>query len=324
MAALHILQGGIQNGDRDWLIRAAEENLAAKTWIAPKSAEPGDDAVIYVGRALFATARVTRRASRRPDWGPRAYGAALDSIQLIKPPVPIGVIKKRVIGLKWANYPRGVTTPPLVVASQIRELVQAMAGHGHLNSNSEAADIEAIVRDRRLKNETTRRALIDARLGQGRFRANLIERWNGSCAVTRCGLLDVLKASHIKPWSISNNRERLDPANGLLLAANIDALFDSGLVTFDNNGRMLVSNVVSATERKRLGLPRRLRRGPNRREKQYLAEHRRSKFRASQHPEVRPSRPMASVMRLYASSNSYRCKNPPKRGGRKRPHKATR
>jgi hypothetical protein len=83
MAALHILQGGIQNGDRDWLIRAAKENLAAKTWIAPKSAEPGDDAVIYVGRALFATARVTRRASRRPDWTPRVPYAAIREFQLL-------------------------------------------------------------------------------------------------------------------------------------------------------------------------------------------------------------------------------------------------
>jgi predicted restriction endonuclease len=91
-------------------------------------------------------------------------------------------------------------------------------------------------------------------------------------------VLDILRASHIKPWKISNNEERLDPANGLLLSANFDALFDAGLVTFDDSGHMLVSKLISTSERERLGLPRDLVREPDRDEKGYLAEHRRSKF----------------------------------------------
>jgi predicted restriction endonuclease len=87
-------------------------------------------------------------------------------------------------------------------------------------------------------------------------------------------------ASHIKPWKISNNRERLDPANGLLLSANIDALFDAGLVTFDDRGKMILSSWLSAHERKKLGVPRNLIRGPDRAERLYLAEHRRSRFDA--------------------------------------------
>ena len=84
--------------------------------------------------------------------------------------------------------------------------------------------------------------------------------------------------SHIKPWSVSSNRERLDPANGLLLLANVDALFDAELVTFENDGRMLVSKLVPAGEKKRLGLPRRLARAPDRHERAYLAQHRKMKF----------------------------------------------
>jgi hypothetical protein len=91
---------------------------------------------------------------------------------------------------------------------------------------------------------------------------------------------DVLRASHIKPWRFSNNRERLDPANGLLLSANIDALFDAGLVTFGARGKMIVSSTLSADERKRLGLPRNLVRPPNRTERSYLAKHRRLRFNA--------------------------------------------
>jgi hypothetical protein len=65
MAALHILQGGIENGDRNWLIKAAKRNLTTRRWITPKSARAGDQAVIYVGRALFATARISTDAHQR-------------------------------------------------------------------------------------------------------------------------------------------------------------------------------------------------------------------------------------------------------------------
>ena len=117
-------------------------------------------------------------------------------------------------------------------------------------------------------------ALIEARLGQGRFRSALIERWQGGCAVTRCRVLDVLRASHIKPWCESSTKERLDPANGILLSANIDALFDSGLISFDNRGRMIVSDQISIVDKKRLGLPRDLVRPPQKEERIFLAYHR--------------------------------------------------
>jgi len=46
MSLFHILQGGIENGDQAWLIKAAKQGLTARRWIAPKSARTGDDAVI--------------------------------------------------------------------------------------------------------------------------------------------------------------------------------------------------------------------------------------------------------------------------------------
>jgi HNH endonuclease len=158
------------------------------------------------------------------------------------------------------------------------DLSERLKADGRWHDNDEAADIDAILKDPKIKDETTRKVLVEARLGQGRFRSDLIERWSGACAVTRCAVLDILRASHIKPWKISNNEERLDPANGILLSANLDALFDAGLVTFEDSGRMLISKLISTTERKRLGLPRDLVRVPDRNEKGYLAEHRRSKF----------------------------------------------
>lgn len=121
---------------------------------------------------------------------------------------------------------------------------------------------------------TTRSALVDARLGQGRFRRELLRRWNGACAVTGCRIGAVLRASHCKPWSRSDNRERLDSNNGLILSANLDALFDAGLISFDDDGGMLIASSISVQERANLGLPTKLVRAPGLRLKQYLAFHR--------------------------------------------------
>lgn len=54
------------------------------------------------------------------------------------------------------------------------------------------------------------------------------QRWNGLCALTGCAISEILRACHIKPWKKSSNPERLNPANGFLLIAHVDALFDGG------------------------------------------------------------------------------------------------
>jgi hypothetical protein len=73
---------------------------------------------------------------------------------------------------------------------------------------TELADIDQIRLT--VKNKTTRKALIDARLGQGQFPADVAECWGNKCAVTTCGVSEMLRASHIEPWSECTNRERLD------------------------------------------------------------------------------------------------------------------
>jgi hypothetical protein len=89
--------------------------------------------------------------------------------------------------------------------------------------------------------ETERDAIIKTRVGQGEFRDRLIERWKG-CSVTGCGLQSVLIASHIKPWKYcETTAERLGAANGLLLTPNLDKLFDRGLISFDENFRIMFS-----------------------------------------------------------------------------------
>lgn len=84
---------------------------------------------------------------------------------------------------------------------------------------------------------TEREQLAKARIGQGRFRANVIAKWGRGevCALTGVAIPEMLIASHIKPWRESSNSERLDPMNGLLLIAHADRLFDRYLMSFKPN-----------------------------------------------------------------------------------------
>jgi predicted restriction endonuclease len=78
-------------------------------------------------------------------------------------------------------------------------------------------------------------------IAQRLFRGNLLRLWQGSCAVTSVQEPRVLRSSHIKPWVNSSVQEKVDHFNGLLLVPNLDALFNEGLVSFRNDGRIMVS-----------------------------------------------------------------------------------
>jgi putative restriction endonuclease len=96
---------------------------------------------------------------------------------------------------------------------------------------------------------TEQEQIVVSRLGQGNFRRNVIRLW-GSCSVTGLQNVSLLRASHIKPWKDSDNKERLTPYNGLLLIPDYDFLFDRGYISFKSNGSVLVSQRLSRFARK--------------------------------------------------------------------------
>lgn len=103
--------------------------------------------------------------------------------------------------------------------------------------------------------ETVRRQLVDARLGQGKFRDDLLAAWQGRCPLTQIAHPRLLRASHIKRWADCTNAERIDPNNGILLAAHIDAAFDCGLISFADDGKLLVAqDKLTSTDRELLQL----------------------------------------------------------------------
>jgi putative restriction endonuclease len=105
---------------------------------------------------------------------------------------------------------------------------------------------------------TEKETIIKARVGQGPYRNRLLDKFSGKCVVTGIDNPKLLVASHIKPWSICNNSERVDTENGLLLSANMDKLFDCGLITFTDGGKMFISSFVGRENEKRLHISNRV------------------------------------------------------------------
>ena len=102
--------------------------------------------------------------------------------------------------------------------------------------------------------DTEKEQLVLARRGQGRFRAQLLERY-GKCIMTGVSDPALLIASHIKPWRLGKDAaERLDVNNGFLLSPHVDHLFDRGFISFSDDGDLLVSPVVDPQDIHRLGI----------------------------------------------------------------------
>ena len=103
-------------------------------------------------------------------------------------------------------------------------------------------------------NVTERKGLVTSRVGQGAYRKRIIHRWEYECAVTKFNKLDVLIASHIVPWADATHEERLDVHNGILLSPTYDALFDKHLISFENNGKIILSDKIDTNAYEKIGV----------------------------------------------------------------------
>jgi predicted restriction endonuclease len=100
---------------------------------------------------------------------------------------------------------------------------------------------------------TSKDILTTIRVGQSQFRQKLVLSLK-RCPITKIDDPRILNASHIKPWVMSNNLERLDIRNGLLLAPTFDKLFDRGFITFTNDKQVLISETLNQENIKRIGI----------------------------------------------------------------------
>ncbi|MCZ2481284.1 HNH endonuclease [Aquirufa nivalisilvae] len=103
-------------------------------------------------------------------------------------------------------------------------------------------------------NYTERKGLVTSRVGQGWYRQEILKKWGNKCAITGCEVVEILISSHIKRWSESNEDERLDPDNGILLTPHLDSLFDKHLISFKDDGQIIISKRILKSDLNILGI----------------------------------------------------------------------
>lgn len=106
----------------------------------------------------------------------------------------------------------------------------------------------------KLPETTEEERMVKQRIGQNILRDALLKQEEGICVVTGLAMPKLLIASHIKPWRDATDEERLSLDNVFLLAPHIDSLFDNGYITFDDNGHIIFSPLLSEESRQKLGL----------------------------------------------------------------------
>jgi len=162
---------------------------------------------------------------------------------------------------RWQQWPNGAE--PLAPAGFTAFVVTDTAPLHHLVREiwrlARALPMEPLRAFEEKTNELPRTTeaerLVVQRVGQDIFRGALMTYWEGQCAVTGVAEPRLLRASHIKPWArCETDAERLDVYNGLLLAAHLDAAFDAGLISFADEGAVLLSSQFAQEDRDALGI----------------------------------------------------------------------
>ncbi len=198
----------------------------------------------------------------------RSNGYGLQNVYLTRVPADLADTLVRLIGIEALNLAKAAKIADEGITADAVGLIQW-----------ESHQIEQLEQDPDV-GPTEREALVLARRGQGKFRQKVaaIEKW---CRVTRVEKPEHLRASHCKPWRDSDNAERLDGENGLLLTPTIDHLFDRGFISFESNGDLLISPVAHLSSLERMGVDTALRvnvGGFSSGQRQYLEFHRNSVF----------------------------------------------
>lgn len=129
--------------------------------------------------------------------------------------------------------------------------------------------------------ETMRNYLRNSRVGQGQFRKDLISKYGGRCPITGIEHDQLLVASHIKPWKVCTNAERLDSSNGILLSALVDRFFDKGLISFSEDGAVIVSPRLSASDKAKCGIEQWQQLQLTAQSKRYMEYHRAVEFKST-------------------------------------------
>ena len=93
-----------------------------------------------------------------------------------------------------------------------------------------------------LKGEVKER-FIKSRVNQSFFRQMVLANYSNECAVTGIDIPELLLAGHIIPWS-QNEKERLNPENGICFSPLYDKAFENGLIGINTDYKIILSTTL--------------------------------------------------------------------------------
>ena len=249
-----------------WVPKHTDNGASFFHWRSIQNVVPGDVIFSYAGRSFTAVSIAktgpissnTPVGIRKKDWG--TDGLQVDvAYRDAHPAAPL----KDVYSLLSRLLPEN--NSPLKIDGSDRDgyLFELPSGAGRLLLDYLAsqiglvgAEVIAAIVLAAAPNPLQRQALAASRLGQGVFRKAVSKVWQGRCVITGASAPRLVQATHIKPWQDSNNEERLDPYNGLLMSALYTTAFNAGLISFDGEGSLLLSSSVDDWQWDQLGIRR--------------------------------------------------------------------
>ncbi|OEC50244.1 MULTISPECIES: HNH endonuclease [unclassified Aeromonas] len=288
-----------------WSPKTNRNGSKNQTYINLTLTRPGDVVISYAGRLIKAIGLVTAPCleARKPSefgsagdsWSDTGWEVPIDWELLDQPIRPKDYLELFAPLLPSKNSPlqaSGNGNQGCYLASiseALGNLVLSLAKgmnpsfaddieqhQAELEGDAIEADIQASALD-----ATEKQQLVKSRRGQGLFRANL-EKVEPACRVTGVTNKALLIASHIKPWCVSDNTERLDGNNGLLLSPHIDKLFDQGWITFTDAGDLLCAEPSIERALQQWGVELPINVGPFKpKQSEYLAYHRSEVYRSA-------------------------------------------
>ncbi len=261
----------VQSGNFLWAPEASPSEAGAamrrEHWENVAKVKAGDVIFCYHEKKITDIAIATRDAysAERPatrsfsEWGNTGNRVDVE-LRELKTPIHRDDIASDFISLYQQRsvpnlFNREGRINQIYMARLLPDAAAYLLERAHLIEEFEAKLVDQEPGKRKLT-ETTREAIVKARVGQGLFRAELLRVWNSQCSLTGLSNPDLLIASHIHAWTLSNNEQRIDVDNGLLLAPHIDRLFDRGLISFDDHGGLLISTSLAQKDRELLALNR--------------------------------------------------------------------
>jgi hypothetical protein len=193
--------------------------------------------VNYFLEGLF---RIRRRSpgpfmlpSKNGNSEPFDYRLSMEPVQVPDAPIPLSKVEWYDQAEIRRYFASGQNFNPLPTdPDYTSRFEQLLARFGSSDAEALLQDLSDI--ESNVASPTEREILAKARIGQGKFRSDVAAEWGKgeTCALTGIAVPEMLTASHVKPWRDSSDIERLDPANGLLLVAHADRLFDRYLLSF--------------------------------------------------------------------------------------------